>query len=102
LDATQLTAVLSPFIRRLPGDGGEGALEERVVDNVALLVFAFDDPVAGVRVSTTASGEEGSGSGALCGVYEKRSAGTKGAHSVLLAALLCRQNYVSTALIKKL
>jgi hypothetical protein len=102
LDSTGLTAVLSSFIRRLPRDGSEGALEERVVDNVALLVFSFDDPVAGVRVSTTAAGEEGSGSGALCGIYEKWSACAKGAQfSSPGGACYAVDVYISTALVKK-
>ena len=76
----ELTAVLSLFVGGLPGDGGEGALEEGVVDDVALVVFAFDDPVAGMCFAMAGVGEDGSGLSALRGVYEKRSAGAKGVH----------------------
>jgi len=80
LGCTELAAVVSSFVRRLPGDGGEGALEEGVVDDVALVVFAFDDPVAGVGFAMAAVSEDGGGMSALRGIYEKRSAGTKGVH----------------------
>jgi len=39
---------MAAFTGRLPGDRGKGALEESVVDDVALVIFAFDDPVAGI------------------------------------------------------
>ena len=44
----RLAAVVAAFVGRLPGDRGEGALEERVVYDVALVIFTFDDPVAGI------------------------------------------------------
>jgi hypothetical protein len=74
----ELASVVAPFVRSLPWDGGEGALEEGVVDDVALVVFAFDDPVAWIGFTLAAIGEDGGGLGALCGVYEKGSASTKG------------------------
>jgi hypothetical protein len=80
LGCTELAAVVSSFVRRLPGDGGEGALEEGVVDDVAFVVFAFDDPVSGIGFAMAAVSEDGGGMSALCGIYEKRSAGTKGVH----------------------
>jgi hypothetical protein len=78
--ACGLAAVVSSFVRGLPGDGGEGALEEGVVDDVALVVFAFDDPVAGVDFALAGVGEDGRRLSALRGVYEDRSAGAKGVH----------------------
>ena len=80
LGGAKLTAVLPAFGQGLPGDGGEGALEESVVNNVALVVFSFDDPVAGIGVTRAGAGEDRSGLSALRGVYEKRSAGAKGVH----------------------
>jgi hypothetical protein len=80
LGGTELAAVVSSFIRGLPGDGSEGALEEGIVDDVALVVFAFDDPVAGVGLAMAKVGKDGGGLGALCSVYKKGSAGPKGAH----------------------
>jgi hypothetical protein len=44
----ELTTVVATFAGRLPGDGCKGPLEEGVVDDVALVVLAFDDPVAWV------------------------------------------------------
>jgi hypothetical protein len=66
---TKLASVLASFVRLLPWDGSEGALEEGVVDDVALVVFAFDDPVARVGLTLAAIGEDGGGVSALCGVY---------------------------------
>jgi hypothetical protein len=80
LDATQLTAVLPPFIRGLPCDGRESALEEGIVDDVVFLVFAFDNPVAGIGFARASVGEDGRDSSALRSVYEKWSAGAKGVH----------------------
>ena len=71
---------MSSFVEGLPRDGGEGALEEGVVDDVALVVFAFDDPVAGIGFAMAKVGKDGGGLSALCSVYEKGSAGMKGAH----------------------
>jgi hypothetical protein len=75
-----LTAVVSSFVRGRPGDGGEGALEEGVVDDIALVVFAFDDPVAGEGFTMSGVGEDGGGLGTLRGIYKKRSAGAKSVH----------------------
>jgi hypothetical protein len=80
LGGTELAAVVSSFIRGLPGDGSEGALEEGIVDDVALVVFAFDDPVSRIGFAVAAVSEDGGGMSALRGIYEKRSAGTKGVH----------------------
>jgi hypothetical protein len=46
--AEDLAAVVAAFVRRLPGNWGEGALEEGVVYDVSLVIFTFDDPVAGI------------------------------------------------------
>jgi hypothetical protein len=43
-----LAAVVAAFARGLPGDRGKSALEEGVVDDVTLVIFSFDDPVAGI------------------------------------------------------
>jgi hypothetical protein len=71
---------LSTFVCGLPGDGGEGALEKGVVDDITLVVFAFNDPVAGKGFTMAGVGEEGRWLSALRGVYEKRSSGPKGVH----------------------
>jgi hypothetical protein len=80
LGGCALTAVLTPFVCGHPGDGGKGALKEGVVDDVAFVIFAFDDPVAGMGFAMAGISEDGRGLGALRGVYEKRSAGAKGVH----------------------
>ena len=75
-----LGAVVSAFVGGFPGNGGEGTLKEGVVDDVALVIFAFDDPVAGEGFTMSGVGEDGGGLGALRGVYKKRSAGAKSVH----------------------
>jgi hypothetical protein len=75
---TELTAVVAPFVRGFPGDRREGALEERVIHYVALVVFAFNDPVARKHFALTGVGEDEGCMPALCCFYQKRSAGPKG------------------------
>src|SRR5882757_10048331 len=43
-----LAAVVAALARGLPWNRSKGALEEGVVDDVALVVFSFDDPVTGI------------------------------------------------------
>ena len=76
----ELAAVVSSFVCGFPGDGRKGSLEEGVVDDVALVVFAFDDPVSGIGFAMAEVGKDGGGLSALGGIYEKRSAGPKGVH----------------------
>ena len=76
----ELAAVVAAFVGWFPGDGGEGSLEEAVVDDVALVIFAFDDPVAGKGFALAGVGEDEGGVEALGGVDEKGSAGAKGVH----------------------
>ena len=64
-----LAAVVTAFVGGLPGDGGKGALKEGVIDDVALVIFAFDDPVAGVGFALSGVGEDHGGVLALCCVY---------------------------------
>lgn len=92
---------MTAFVRWLPWDGGEGALEEGVVDDVSLVIFAFNDPVAGVGFSLAGVGENGSALLALRGVYEKRSTGSKGVHSSLLTAWFCRRKLFKQVACKK-
>lgn len=74
----KLAAVVASFVRGLPGDGCKGALEESVVHYVALVVFTFDDPVAGKDFALAGIGEDDGGMRALCRSYQKGSAGTEG------------------------
>ncbi len=78
-----LAAVVAAFAGRLPRDRGKGALEEAVIDDVALAVLAFDDPVAGKGFALAGVGEDQGGVEALGGVDEKRSAGAEGVHLTL-------------------
>src|SRR6267154_2615316 len=66
-----LTAVVAALAGGLPGDRGKGALEEGVVDDVALVIFSFDDPVAGIGFALSGVGEDEGGVEALDGVDEK-------------------------------
>ena len=74
---------MATFVGGLPGDRGEGALEEGVVDDVALVIFSFDDPVAGIGFALSGVGKDDGGVEALGGVDEKRSAGAKSVHETL-------------------
>ena len=78
-----LAPVMAAFARGRPWDRGEGALEEGVVDDVALVVFPFDDPVAGIGFALSGVGKDGGGVDALGGVDKKRSAGAKSVHVTL-------------------
>jgi hypothetical protein len=80
---------VAAFAGWLPGDWGKGALEEGVVDDVALAVFAFDDPVSGIGFALAGVGEDQGGVEALGCVDEKGSAGAERVHLTLLSALLC-------------
>ena len=77
MSSTELTAVVASFVHGLPWDGGKGALEESVVDYITLVVFAFDDPVAGKELAFTNIGEDGGWFAALFCLYKKWSAGPK-------------------------
>ena len=74
---------MAAFARGFPGDRGKGALEEGVVDDVALVIFSFDDPVAGIGFALSGVGEDEGGVEALRGVDEKGSAGAKRVHEAL-------------------
>ena len=96
-----LAAVVAAFARRLPGDGGKSALEEGVVDDVTLVVFAFDDPVAGIGFALAGVSEDEGGVEALSRIYKKWSAGAKGVHQSLLSTfVLVDLIYFSTAFVK--
>ena len=94
-------AVVTAFIGWFPWDRGEGALEEGVVDDVTLVVFAFDDPVAGVGFALAGVGVDQSGVETLCGVDEKGSAGSKGVHESLFLTALFRRRRVFQHLRRK-
>src|SRR5580704_3204916 len=75
-----LAAVVTAFVGGLPGDRGKGSLEEGVVDDVALVIFSFDDPVAGIGFALSGVGEDEGRVEALCGVDKKGPAGAKRVH----------------------
>ena len=87
---------MAAFARGLPGDGGEGALEEGVVDDVALAVFALDDPVTGKDFALTGVGEDEGGIRALFGVYQKGPAGTEGVQSRSPDGVVLPKKYISS------
>ena len=81
LDDQELCTVVAPLVGWLPWDGNKGALEEGVIDDIALAIFALDDPVAGKDFALTGVGEDEGGICALFSVYQKRSAGPEGVQS---------------------
>ena len=56
---------MATFTRWFPRDGGKGALEEGVVDDVSLAIFAFNDPIAGIGFALSGVGEDEGGVEAL-------------------------------------
>jgi hypothetical protein len=76
----KLAAVVAAFARGFPGNRSKSALEEGVVDDVALVIFSFDDPVAGIGFALSGVGEDDGWVEALRGVDEKWPAGTKRMH----------------------
>ena len=90
---TQLTAVVASFGHRLPWDGGKCALEESVIDDIALVIFTFDDPVTGKDLAFADIGEDDGWLAALCCSNEKGPAGPIGSQvRFLLTALLSRRD----------
>ena len=71
---------MAAFAGRLPGDRGKGALEKAVVHDVTLVIFPFNDPVAGIGSALSRIGKDYCGLKALGRVDEKGSAGAKGVH----------------------
>src|ERR1700722_5403459 len=61
----ELAAVVATFARWFPRDGSKGALEEGVVDDVAFVILAFDDPVTRVSFALSGVGEDEGGVEAL-------------------------------------
>ena len=100
-EGLRLAAIVSAFARGFPWDRGEGALEEGVVDDVAFVIFAFDDPVARIGFALSGVGVDKGEVETLCGVDEKGSAGAKRVHEALLPALFCRRNLFQQFVCKK-
>jgi hypothetical protein len=92
----ELRAVVAAFVGWIPWDGNEGALEEGVIDNVALVIFAFDDPVAGKDFALASVGEDEGGIGALPCVYEKGSTGAKGVQLSSPVGVVLPTRYISS------
>ena len=78
VDGQELCTVVASFIGWIPCNGNEGALEEGIVDDVALVIFAFDDPVAGKDFALTGISKDEGGIFALLCVYQKGPASPKG------------------------
>jgi hypothetical protein len=69
---------VTPFFGGLPWHGGKGPLEEGVIDDVTLVIFALDDPVAWENLAFSSVCEDRCGASALLGFYQEGSAGPKG------------------------
>jgi hypothetical protein len=70
-----LCAVVASFVGGVPRDGSERSLEEGIIDDVALVILAFDDPVTGKDFTLAVVGEDDGRICALACVYQKGSAG---------------------------
>ena len=96
LDDQELCAVVASFVGWIPWDGNEGALEEGVIDDIALVIFALDDPVTGEDFALAGVGEDEGGICALFSVYQKRSAGTEGVQSSSPVGVVLPTRYISS------
>jgi hypothetical protein len=66
------------------------------------VVFAFNDPVAGIGFALAGVGKDEGGVEALSCIYKKGSAGAEGVHQTLLSTfVLIDLIYFSTAFVKK-
>jgi hypothetical protein len=92
---------MAAFAGGLPGDRGKGALEKTVVHDVTLVIFPFNDPVAGIGSTLSRIGEDYCGLKALSRVDEKGSAGPKGVHESLFLTALFRRRRVFQHLRRK-
>lgn len=92
----RLCTVVAPFVGWLPWDGNEGALEKGVIDDVALVIFALDDPVTGEDFSLAGVGEDEGGICTLFGVYQKGSAGPEGVQSSSPVGVVLSTRYMSS------
>jgi len=78
---------VAAFTGGFPRYGSEGTLEEGVVDDVTLAVFAFDDPVSGIGFALAGVGKDKGGVEALGGVHQERAAGAEAVHLIFLTLL---------------
>jgi hypothetical protein len=73
-------AVVFSFLKTLPANWCKSALEEGVVYDVLLVIFAFDDPVTGMNLTPSQIGND---QGRLCALgrfYQQRSLRAIGIH----------------------
>ena len=96
VDGQELCTVVASFIGWIPCNGNEGALEEGIVDDVALVIFAFDDPVAGKDFALTGISKDEGGIFALLCVYQKGPAGTEGVQSSSPVGVVLPTRYISS------
>ena len=96
LDDQELCTVVAPLVGWLPWDGNEGALEEGVIDDVTLVIFALDDPVAGKDFALTGISKDEGGIFALLCVYQKGPAGTEGVQSSSPVGVVLPTRYISS------
>jgi hypothetical protein len=68
------------FLYRLPGNRCESTLEEGIVYDVALVIFAFDDPVTRANSMLSQIGNYRGSLSALTRLYQQRSSRSKGIH----------------------
>jgi hypothetical protein len=92
----ELCTVVASFVGWIPRDGNESALEEGVIDDVALVIFALDDPVTGKDFALAGVGEDEGGICALLCVYQKGSAGAEGAQSSSPVGVVRPTRYISS------
>ena len=91
--STCSTAVLLSLLRRLPGDRYKRTLEEGVVYNVLLVIFAFNDPVPGANVTLSEIGNDRRIVSALARFHHQRSTCAKSIHGLAPSVLNTDKNH---------
>jgi hypothetical protein len=86
---------VSSLVGWVPWDRNEGALEEGVIDDVAFVILALDDPVAGKDFALADVGEDEGGICTLFCVYQKGSAGAEGIQSSSPVGVARPTRYIS-------
>jgi hypothetical protein len=88
------------FLDRLPGNGGKSALEEGIVYDVVLVIFAFDDPVTGANPTLSQIGSDRGRLSALTRRYQQWSSCTKSIHGLAPPVLNTDTIYLNSQPIK--
>jgi hypothetical protein len=88
------------FFDRLPGNGRKSALEKGIVYDVVLVIFAFDDPIAGANLAFSHVGSDRGSLCALTRLYQQWSSCTKSIHGLAPPVVHTDKIYLNSQPIK--